>query len=594
MKTVVSGFVLTNFVSTIVIILLHFENRSRYNGTALWILNYIFQTAAIFLIALRGTIHDWISIDLSNSLSLGGTLLGYIGLCRFTGVKLNHVPNYILVIIFTLVHITLTFIHPDLSLRNLNVAIAGGILFIQAFWLLLFRVSDETRKITWLPGFTYLIFIIICFVRIFKFFLVKEQSQDFFHEDHIESIILIAYQMNILFLTYSIVLMYNKKALNDIIFGEEKYSKAFNTSPYGIMLTRFSDGKIVETNPGFLEITGYTRSDIAENSSIDLLWQTQSQRDEVLNQLKQSGQVKEYETIMRKKDGAFWSLYSATLLKVQGVQHILSSINDITRKKEAEENLKILNAELEVRVAERTAQLVESNKELEAFSYSVSHDLRAPLRAIHGFTKVFSEEYGNQMDNEGKRICSIIESSTVRMGHLIDDLLALSRIGRKELLQEVIEMKSLADEVLREMLSSQPLPDHDFSVKYMPPVLGDPGTIRIVFSNLISNAIKYSSKTRKPRIEIGSFRRDQTTVYYVRDNGIGFSMQYYDKLFKVFQRLHSPREYDGNGIGLAIVERIIRRHNGQIWAEGEQNKGAVFCFTLNQENDSNNEDVISA
>jgi PAS domain S-box-containing protein len=581
MKTIIAGFVLTNFVSTIVIILLHFENRKRYRGTGLWVINYAFQTIAVALIALRGSIPSWLSVDLSNSLSITGTLLGYIGLGRFTGVRLKQTHNYILLTFFTLTHVWLTFSHPDLSLRNLNFSVAGSILFFQAFLLLIFRVPAETRKTTILPAINYFVFILIGFIRIIRFISIKDYPQDFFQSDRIENYLIMAYQLNVLSLTYSIVLMYDKSALTDISFGEEKYAKLFNTSPHGIMLSRLSDGKIIEINEGFTELTGYTREDVEANTSIDLLWQSPEQRSGIMELLKKNGRITGHEILMRKKKGNFHSLYSATLIKVRQVDHLLASINDITGLKQSEEELSHLNASLEIRVAERTAQLEESNREMEAFSYSVSHDLRAPLRVIHGFTQMFKEEYGSRVDDEGRRIFSVIDSSALRMGQLIDDLLALSKIGRRELVMTRIDMKNLAEQVVSEQVITAPEQIPSIIVRDIPDAEGDPGTIKIVFSNLISNAIKYSSKNPQPRIEIGSFTKDQAPVYYVRDNGVGFDMQYYDKLFRVFQRLHSHRDYEGNGIGLAVIERIIRRHNGKVWAEGEPDKGALFCFTIN-------------
>jgi PAS domain S-box-containing protein len=586
LSTVAAGFVLTNLVSTVVIAFLHFENRRRYRGTDLWVMNYLFQTISVILVTLHGSIPAWISIDLSGILSLAGALLGYLGLQKFTGLKLKQIHNYLLLILFILVHAWLTFIKPSLSLRYFNMSVGGTILFFQAFVLLVFRVPHDARKSTVMPAINYLIFTLIGIFRIIRFLIYMDQPQDNFLVDKIEPYVFIAYQVNILALTYSVVLMYDKTALSDISFEEEKYAKLFNTSPHGIILSRLSDGRIIEVNAGFKEITGYTGEDIEMNTTLELLWQNTTQRENVLETLKKEGRISGYELLMRRKGGNFNSLYSATLIKIQQVDHILASISDISGLKQTEEELNRLNAGLEKRVAERTAQLEELYREIEAFSYSVSHDLRAPLRVIHGFTQMFREEYGDKIDEEGRRIFSVIDSSAIRMGTLIEDLLALSKIGRKELAMTRIDMKSLAEQVVSEQAYYSPELIHHVEVKDMPDAEGDPGTVKIVFSNLLSNAIKYSSKNPKPRIEIGSFLKDNVPVYYVRDNGVGFNMQYNEKLFRVFQRLHSNKEYEGNGIGLAIVERVIRRHKGKVWAEAEPDKGALFCFTLNPGNDS--------
>ncbi len=221
-----------------------------------------------------------------------------------------------------------------------------------------------------------------------------------------------------------------------------------------------------------------------------------------------------------------------------------------------------------------------ANKELEAFSYSVSHDLRAPLRSIHSFTSILKEDYGKVLDNEGKRICGIIESSSSRMGQLIDDLLAFSRIGRSHLNFFRIGMVQLSSSVFQELTLPEEREWISFSVMKLPPAFGDSVLIKQVMTNLISNALKYSAKEEKSEIIIGSYQEKDETVYYVRDNGVGFDMKYVNKLFGVFQRLHSTMEFEGNGVGLAIVKRIILRHRGRVWAEGEPEKGATFFFTL--------------
>ena len=248
------------------------------------------------------------------------------------------------------------------------------------------------------------------------------------------------------------------------------------------------------------------------------------------------------------------------------------------------ENVRLYD-ELEQRVMDRTTQLRAANNELEAFSYSVSHDLRAPLRAIHSFTIILRENYKDSLDDEGRRICNVIESSSVHMGQLIDDLLAFSRVGRTEIHYTKIDMNRLCKSVCDELLGSDNPDNLKLKLDRMPAAFGDPSTLKQVFINLLSNAIKYSSKSEAPEIIIGCKRINNENAYYVRDNGVGFDMKYVNKLFKVFQRLHSKKEYDGNGVGLAIVQRIISRHGGKVWADSEVGKGATFFFTLPEKNE---------
>ena len=237
-------------------------------------------------------------------------------------------------------------------------------------------------------------------------------------------------------------------------------------------------------------------------------------------------------------------------------------------------------ADLEQRVRDRTAQLEETNKELDAFSYSVSHDLRAPLRAIDGFTRVLVDDYGPHLNTEGKRFCSIIHDNTIRMGRLIDDLLTFSRMGRAEMQLSRIDMGSMANSVFYELTTPESRERVDFQVGSLPAAVGDPSLMRQVWTNLLGNAVKFSSSRERAVINVSGELREGESLYVVQDNGAGFDMRYIDKLFGVFQRLHSTREFEGTGVGLALVQRVIRRHGGRVWAEGETDRGATFYFTL--------------
>ena len=256
---------------------------------------------------------------------------------------------------------------------------------------------------------------------------------------------------------------------------------------------------------------------------------------------------------------------------------LLSVVED---QKEAEDQVRQLNAELEQRVQIRTEQLESANSELEAFSYSVSHDLRAPLRTLDGFSNVLLEDYHSQLDEQGQHYLMRIQEATRRMAQLINDLLDLSRVNRAEFTSQEVDLSSLAHTVASELMAQSPDRLVEFEIAENLMVQGDASLLKIVMENLLSNAIKFTGKCDQARIQIGIKQQAGERIYYVRDNGTGFNMERAGKLFTPFQRLHSAKEFPGTGIGLSIVQRIIMRHGGRIWPESEIDRGTTFYFTL--------------
>ena len=243
------------------------------------------------------------------------------------------------------------------------------------------------------------------------------------------------------------------------------------------------------------------------------------------------------------------------------------------------EKVRILN-ELNENLKKESEKLEDANKELEAFAYSVSHDLRVPLRAIDGFSRIIMEDYESQLDDEGKRLLGIIRGNTKKMGQLIDDILLLSRASRQEMRISQVDMESLVMNIFEELKPSIGDRDVQLEIKSIPPANGDRTLLNQVFSNLITNSIKFTRIKEKAIIEVGAEKGKDENIYYVKDNGAGFNMKYVNKLFGLFQRLHGSDEFEGTGVGLSIVQRIVRRHGGRVWGEGEINEGATIYFTL--------------
>jgi light-regulated signal transduction histidine kinase (bacteriophytochrome) len=272
------------------------------------------------------------------------------------------------------------------------------------------------------------------------------------------------------------------------------------------------------------------------------------------------------------------------ILDPEGKPEFLLGISvDVSERKLAESAVRELNAAL----LAKAAQLEATNKELESFSYSVSHDLRAPLRAVDGFALMLEEDYKERIDAEGLRYISVIRQNSRRMGALIDDLLTFSRLGRQPVAHGEVNVDSLVREVVEEVLHTASFGERGdaataphIEVEPLPPARGDRGLLRQVWANLIANAVKYSSKAARPFIQVSGRQVGAENHYSVRDNGVGFDMAYAGQLFRVFQRLHRADEFSGTGVGLAIVHRVVTRHGGRVWAEGKVDHGAVFSFAL--------------
>jgi PAS domain S-box-containing protein len=331
---------------------------------------------------------------------------------------------------------------------------------------------------------------------------------------------------------------------------------------------------ITQFNHAFERLTGRTAEDVI-GKHLDILFpEEQRARSMEIVRRAVSGERMEVEEIaIQHTDGSIRTvLWNSATLYDHDSKTPLATIaqgQDITERKAAEDELK-----------QRTIDLEASNKELEAFSYSVSHDLRAPLRSITGFSNVLLEDYVDELDNEGKSYLKKISDSGELMGHLMDDLLKLSRVTRGDLTMEKFDVSTMAQKIINDLAKDEPKRNVKVTIAPNMSAIGDKNLLGLVLQNLLGNAWKYTSKTAEPRIEIGIVEQTGKQAYFVRDNGVGFDMTYANKLFQPFQRLHKATEFAGTGIGLATVQRIIRRHGGEVWAEAKVGEGATFYFTL--------------
>ena len=855
-RTVIFSHVLTDAICTIVLALLWSQDRKRLKGLNFWLGDFIFQTTAVLVIILRGSIPDWISIGFSNILVLIGALLGYIGLARFIDSEVPQWHNYGLLTILSAIHLYFGLIRPNLEARDLALAIGLLIICAECVWLTMLRGRKSMHQAMRPVGLVFALFCLVSVIRIVVILFNPNASNDFFQTGAYETLTLLAYQLLLILLAFSLALAVNRWFLVGVQTEEEKFNKAFRSSPYAITLSRLSDGKIQEVNDGFQSITGYLPAEVIGRTSHELhIWVNEKDRSRIVHEISENQRVPGEEIQFRKKSGeVLIGLFSAEIIQIDDQPWLLSSISDITERKQAEKEKEILarfpdenpnpvlriskagvilyanpasqpllanwksqvgstvpknwkriitksfeskahleieescedrvfsctlsplasmdyvniyasditkrkwtekarveeqnllrtiidnipdriyvkdakgrksisniadwkvcgggkmediigktdfdtyppdiaaeywdlsksvielgtpvfnqeergvdsqgkqvwvsstqiplhddqgkivglvgisrditerkqneedlvssqraalnmmedavearsqleqvniglqsevkerkkaerqvrklNVELEQRVKDRTAQLANANRELESFSYSVSHDLRAPLRAMTGFSEALLEEYTPLLDARGKDYLHRVSESAKRMGQLVDDLLKLSRFTRGEMVKSPVNLSQMAQQVVSEIQLQDPQREVIWVIEPNLRAIADINLIQVVLNNLLNNAWKFTSKQQTPRIEFGCVRKESMLIYFVKDNGVGFDMIHKDKLFGTFSRLHSQDEFEGTGIGLALVQRIIQRHGGSIWAEAHINQGATFYFTL--------------
>ncbi len=372
--------------------------------------------------------------------------------------------------------------------------------------------------------------------------------------------------------------------------SEEKYRR-FVENAADIIYRTDGEGRFIYVNPASFRIFGYTEEEFTGKHYLELF------HPDFRNKARQfyatqffHGQYSSYlEFPAISKDGKqFWLGQNVQPLieneQIIGFQAVARNITERVAAEEAmkhsQEEVRKLNEELERRVIERTMQLENTNRELESFSYSVSHDLKAPLLTINSFTQFLAEHLGEKLDGEGKRLIAVIKTNTQRMQHLVSALLMLSKTNKKALDVTAIDMTSLAQETFNDITSPEIKQNIAVTISHLPNARGDKILLRQVWVNLLSNAMKFTLAQGEHTIKVGGYTENNKNVYFVKDTGAGFDMNDSQKLFGVFSRLHAEDEYEGAGIGLSIVRRVIHRHHGDVWAEGEIGKGATFYFSL--------------
>jgi PAS domain S-box-containing protein len=377
-----------------------------------------------------------------------------------------------------------------------------------------------------------------------------------------------------------------KRAEEALSNSERKYRNIFENATEGIFQST-PEGRYISVNPAFARIGGYDSPDEMINSVSDIqkkMYVHPEDRARLLGLFRQQGIINNFEAEIRSRDNAIiWISMNVKTVRDQVGKIILleGTIVDITERKRAEDEIRQLNAELEQRVAARTADLAEKARQMETFTYSVSHDLKTPLRGIDGYSRLLLEDYSERLDQEGRTFLNNIRRATEQMGHIIEGLLTYSRMERRSLASQDVHPLALVQALLAERIEEIDTGKVRVTVE-MPDVVikTDPEGLNQVLRNLLDNAIKFTGKTADPHIEIGGEEKEKTCLLWVRDNGIGFDMQYHDRIFGIFQRLQKLDDYSGTGIGLAIVQKAMQRMGGKVWAESTPGKGATFYLEV--------------
>lgn len=365
-----------------------------------------------------------------------------------------------------------------------------------------------------------------------------------------------------------------------LIESEQRY-RAFFANSLDAMILSSPDGQIYEVNQATCQMLGYTEEELKNLRRQDIVDPKDENLESFLKRRAETG-IAVGELRFRRKDGKVieTELSSAIFLDAENNEKTSMIIRDISERKRSEQKIRQLNARLEEKIEERTAQLTAVNKDLEAFAYSVSHDLRTPLRGINGLTQILEEKYAELLDEEGARLTGRIRANSSKMGTLIEDLLSFSRASTADIRKTEIDMNLLVKSAIAEFGEKERLEKIEFVIDKLPSTVGDEVLLKQVWINLISNSVKFTSRKGNPRIEISGYLDGSKNCYKIKDNGAGFNMAYADKLFTAFQRLHAQQDFQGTGAGLSIVQRIILKHGGKIWAYGEEDKGAEFTFCL--------------
>lgn len=594
-RTLLALFALTQALQVVVLSVQYALFRS-YRGTGaflLWSAAVGAGTVAFFL-RDHATIGP-AAIFAQSGLIVFGSLCLWAGFCRFHGRVEDRRLFAAVLVPFLGAHATFIWIVPDIDLRAVVLCVAlvaSAILAAAELWR---ERAGESR-----PVALVLVAGLLAHAALFAFrgvvLLSGARVDDVWESAAFNVAPYVDGFLVTNLVTFGIVILVNRRVNAEVREARDHFRRLLDTIPDAVLMTRVSDGICRDANAGFETLTGFRREEVVGRSSTELgIWSDPRARDRVLERARDSEAVRDLELDGRRRDGTpFVGSVSSRLVDVRGEPHVLSVVHDVTARNADRESLersareiRELNACLERRVAERTAELTDKHEELEAFVHSIAHDLRAPLRAIDGFSGILEEEHAARLGDEGRRLLARVRGGARRMDRLLRDLIEYARAGSAGLRHERVDLGELARSAFEDVVPADFRGSFRFEVGALPAVRGDAALLRVVLRHLLANAVRSTVARPGERVEVRGRIEAGEVVCEVVDDGVGFDPAHAGRLFRVFERLHAGKGDEGTGIGLAIVRRIVERHGGRVRAEGRPGHGATFAFSLPEREEGN-------
>jgi PAS domain S-box-containing protein len=573
--TALLSYVLVCFISLFAIVLLLRQYRSRYKGIDFMFLCFSLQIIALTLILFRGIIPSYISFDVANFISAAGIIAFCLGFEEYIGKKSSLALNIVLLSAFSVVHIWISFPGPDLEARHISISYLWLIILIEGICLLFFNLPKSKIKSIFPVSLVCIAFFIVAIIRIVRSLLIGYNLIVFSDSSTIDTVMILVSQLLLILLVYGLDRMFGRRLLFDMKIEEEKFSKAFKTSPYAIMLSRLSDGKIIEVNKGFVDQSGYSFSDLYGKKSIDLnFWDSEEDRNSFIAELLNSGRILRREMTIKKKSGEIITiLFSADVIGVNDEMFLFTSFDNITDRKIFEKEL------LESRM-----KAEESDKLKTAFLHNISHEIRTPLNAIVGFSAMLGFPDTNETDRDS--FIEIINKSSDNLLSVVSNIIEISNIeaGILRFNRSDVNLNSLMDELYEKFNPLAIENGIEFSIS-----LGlssqysyfqcDKIKLIQVLSSVLQNAFKF---TTEGSIQFGYKLKNCDLEFYISDTGIGIPTEEYEKIFDRFYKIDNSKNksYGGTGLGLSISKAYVELCGGKMWVTSVPNFGTTVYFTL--------------